>query len=415
MKRRDFLKISLSTAAGLIVDPLGLPLRAGELFVSEGNNKPHPGDFPVIVLDGAPRKRGRIHGESCRAKINELVSQRKALLAGIYETDPDKYLEEFLKKTKFTDAIRKWTPALLDEVEGIAEGAGIDFETMMAFQFVDEEWWFGRNKRLDIRLPETRRCTVCGVYGQEGLPTLLAQNLDFFSFTHGHQVLLKIDHENSSLESYVLTYTGLIGTNGLNSGSVSVCVNALLQLDQRTDGLPVAFVVRGILEQPDYEKAVRFVTGIDHASGQAYTIGGSDEIASFERSANKVVPFLPYPGAKRIYHTNHPIVSSDQGIYKEQVLKKIPAERKKEGPGLSERRYATLEKRLKDRTNSRRVSAKTLKAALGSHDDPICCHKPENGSVGLFSVCSVMELSDSSVLNLSPGPACSTEFSKYTF
>jgi len=332
--------------------------------------------------------------------------------------DPDEYISEFLENTNFPVAIKKWTPGLLEEVKGIAEGSGVDYETMLAYQFVDEEWWYGMHKMRKVPIPDAKRCSALGVYGQEGLPNLVAQNLDGPSFYDGFQALLRIKYKDSPIEALVFTYAGLISLCGMNNHGIGEVVNALLQLDHRVDGLPVAFINRGILEQTNHEDAVRFVQNIKHASGQNYTVGSPEKVSAFECSANKVSAFVPYKGAKRIYHTNHPLVNDDQSIYR-KFLEKIPFLEKILRPKPSrnsEIRYNLLERRLKD--PSKRITVETIKSILSSHDDPknpVCRHKPKEGMGAFTSGCLIMELEDSPVLYLAPGPPCSTEFKAYKF
>jgi len=268
---------------------------------------------------------------------------------------------------------------------------------------------------MDIPLPQAHHCSALGVFGQEGLPTLVAQNMDIMSYEDTYEVLLHIKHQDSSLESFVYTVAGLIALCGMNNHSLGICCNTLLQLDHRPDGLPVAHIVRGVLSQTEYSGATKFVHNIDHASGQNYTIGGPNEAASFECSANKVSRFIPYEGAKRVYHTNHPLVNDDQGTYR-KIIKKLPEDKKPKSPGNSEIRLAALEKRLKD--PAVRITVETAKSALCSHDDPenpVCNHIPEDGGGGFSFGSLVYELGDSPELNLAPGPPCSTEFKVYTF
>jgi hypothetical protein len=237
--------------------------------------------------------------------------------------------------------------------------------------------------------------------------------MDIMSWTDGFEVLLHIKHQDSSLESFVFTYAGLIALNGLNSRAIGICCNTLLQLDQRSDGLPVAFIVRGVLEKHNYHDATNFVQKIKHASGQNYTIGGPEKVSAFECSANKAVEFVPYEGATRVYHTNHPLVNDDQGIFQE-VLRKLPPEKRPQSPTNSEIRFSSLERRLKDRP--KRITVDTAKAILSSHDDPknpICNHPEEHG--GLTAGCMIYELSEHPTLHLAPGPPCSTEFKTYKF
>jgi len=62
--------------------------------------------------------------------------------------------------------------------------------------------------------------------------------------------------------------------NGLNNRAVAINCNALLQLAPSKRGLPVAFIVRSVLEKGSFEEALCFVKAIDHASGQNYLLAG---------------------------------------------------------------------------------------------------------------------------------------------
>ena len=49
-----------------------------------------------------------------------------------------------LGATRFVPAIEASTPELLEEVRGIAEGAGVSFERILAYNLMDEEWWYSQ-------------------------------------------------------------------------------------------------------------------------------------------------------------------------------------------------------------------------------------------------------------------------------
>jgi predicted choloylglycine hydrolase len=405
LERRTFIKRSLA-AAGIACTPF--PLTHCIQKTQRRQSK-----VTVITLQGTPKNRGHIHGEALRPKIQELVDIWKSELAS-YWSNPDEYIGEFIADTRFPSSVERWMPDLMEEVNGIAEGAGIDFDTMFAFQCVDEEWWYSRNRKHGIAIPAPDKCSVIGVYGQNGLPTYVAQNMDLLSYEDEFQVLLRIRHDDSDLESFVFSQAGLIALNGMNNHGIAECVNALLQLDQCIDGLPVAFVNRGILERETFDDAVDFVKTVKHASGQAYTIGGPERVATFECSARSVVPFEPYKNATRLYHTNHPLVNPDQSIF-EAYLEKLALSRNDWYPN-SEIRYQALETRIGN--VERPVSLQTIKDALGSHDDPgnpVCRHKPEDGSDGFTFGCTIFELGQKPRLHLAPGPPCETPFESYAF
>ena len=210
------------------------------------------GNLKVLVLEGTAYERGLQHGTALKKEIHELVKLWKEDIEKTYKTEADGFIKNFLAATHFDKAINKWTPELWDELKGIAKGCGLDFETVYAFQLVDEMWVLGR----DI---QAEKCTTIGLEKTERHPAMVAQNLDIPPFYQGFQTLLHIKDTERGLETYLFTFPGFVAANGLNSCSVAVVVNAVQQLENSSDGLPVAFVIRGILQQRTYADALTFI------------------------------------------------------------------------------------------------------------------------------------------------------------
>jgi isopenicillin-N N-acyltransferase-like protein len=103
----------------------------------------HPSSVPILHLSGSPREQGHQHGEALRASIAEVREQWRASITTRFKVHPDAFIDALVGETRFVDAMRRWAPSLLDEVEGIAEGSGRPLAETLAFQFMDEEWWFG--------------------------------------------------------------------------------------------------------------------------------------------------------------------------------------------------------------------------------------------------------------------------------
>jgi sugar phosphate isomerase/epimerase len=258
----------------------------------------------IIELKGTPYERGRTHGQSLKAEIQELVKRWKTDLEKTYSVPAATYIRRLLAASDFKPAIERWTPGLLDEVRGIADGAGIDFDTMYAFQLIDETWVMGPDLGLS-------KCTTIGTQRRGDSPAVVSQTLDIPEFYHGFQTVLRIKGSAEEPEALVFTIPGVVAANGLNDRSVGVCVNAVTQLAYSTKGLPVDFIIRGILRQKSYPDAVRFLKEIQPAAPQNYVLGGPKEVASFERSASRVMEFSPFEGAEFTYHTNHPVNNDD--------------------------------------------------------------------------------------------------------
>jgi predicted choloylglycine hydrolase len=358
-------------------------------------------ELKVLHLSGSPYERGLQHGRRLRTEIGKLVSLWKEDLGRQAKTDPDSLIKRFLAETNFMPAIQKWTPDLLDEVKGIADGAGLPFETMFAFQLVDEMWVY-------LDQPAAGHCSSMGVVKTGAHPAYVAQNMDLEAFRDGFQVVLHIAGNQSLPEQFVFTSAGLIATNGVNNRSIAIACNTLLQLSASRDGLPVAFVVRGVLAQTSPEDAVKFIKGITHASGQNYILGASDRVFDFEASARKVVEFRPAVDGSIVYHTNHPLANDDlKPWHLKQMASLSPEERSK---GDSETRLASVKQRFLKPASG--IDEGVIKATLRSRDSdlhPVCRSRKEGDPFFTFGA-TIMTLSDTPCLEVTMGPPDANEF-----
>jgi isopenicillin-N N-acyltransferase-like protein len=214
--------------------------------------------------------------------------------------DAGDYIAGFLGKTDFLPAIERWTPGLLDEVRGIAEGAGQPFETILTYNLMDEEWSYGSEK-----LGEEPGCTVTCLVPLDGAP-IIAQTMDIPPIHDGTQIVVRHKPVDAP-EMLVFTGAGMIALNGANAAGIGVVVNNLAMLPSSRTGLPVMFMIRGILERTSLENAVSFVESAPHAIGQHYAIGSPTGIAGLEGAANGV--FGAEVSGGRYVHANHPIAN----------------------------------------------------------------------------------------------------------
>ncbi len=359
----------------------------------------------VLVLEGTPYERGLTHGKVLKKEIHEVVALWKAQLGSPPGTDADAFIEKFLEETDFAPAIKKWTPGLLEEVRGISDGAEIGFDTIYAFQLMDEVWLYQSGL-------EGEACSAIAFERQGERPALVAQNMDLEPFREGYQVLMHVKHPDFDLESLFLTCAGLIVTTGMNNAPLGVAVNAMGQMDFGPEGLPVAFVVRGLLEQKSLQDAVDFLKTVKHASGQNYILGDSEDVVDLEVSTNQLARFTPEsPGV--ILHTNHPRVLTD---YHAEYEDSLAGGATPMGLGEnSHARLSALEARLGSRQNS--LDINDIKSTLSSQDDsanPVC--RPHDTGKSSFTFGTVIQvLSDSPELHLAPGPPNVTPFQVFPF
>jgi len=383
-----------------------------------GCNKPEnvsksTSDFPksniaelkYLVLEGSPHNRGFVHGKTLKNEIREIVDMWNADISKASGMNSDALIKKFLADTDFITAIKKWTPGLLEEVKGISDGSEIDFNTILTYNLPDEVWHY-----IDENIKD--KCSAIGISRSGKMPSYVAQNMDIECFRNGFQVLLHLKYENSDLECFVFTVAGLVVANGINNKSIGVCTNYLDQVTSSKHGLPVGFVVRGILEQTTLENAVKFIKTVKHASAENYVLGGVEGVYDFEASSTKVVEYVPSPGVQVIYHTNHLLANKDYSEPYKRIIEKYGQE-EKANPNTYVR-LKSLDMRLKE---AKELDVEKIKAVLSSYDSreyPVC--RPYDKAKPSFTFgCTIMVLSESPELHIAPGPPDVTPFQVFRF
>src|SRR5829696_9012526 len=260
-------------------------------------------DLPVVTCAGAPGERGERHGEALRGSISDGLGRWAESIAATHRVDPDAYISGFVQGTDFLPAIRRWTPGLLDEIDGIARGSAQPWQWIYAYNLLDEEWTWARDQKAGT----APGCTVAGFAPDDGTP-LLAQTMDIPNIHDGTQAVLRLEPEDSPAV-LAFTHAGMIGLTGCNENGLAVVVNNLDMLPASRTGLPVAFAIRGILAKRTLAEAVSFVSGVPHATGQHFGIAAPEGLASVEGWATGVV--VDAESGTRLLHTNHPLYTTE--------------------------------------------------------------------------------------------------------
>jgi isopenicillin-N N-acyltransferase-like protein len=378
----------------------------------------HTADIPIIELSGTPRVRGRVYGEAARSSIANVVACWRSGLDTFSQdgdskkgTTVETYLNDFFSQSNYLSAISAWAPGLLDEVKGIAEGSGQALRDILGLQLIDEEWIFGLRRRLD---KPTTKCTAFGVPDQAEGVSYAGQNMDVPSWVDGNQVLLRVmshrkDSDNIEVpEAMMFSVAGNIGLNGLNASGLGVTCNTLPQLNYSVCGLPVAFIVRSLLEKHSIDQAEQFLHAIPHASGQNYILSSSGDMRCFECCSTGVERYLPAEYQGSVFHTNHPLVSQDTSELLEHFTNRSEN---------SEARLNSICHRLGEASHL--LTLEDIKAALAAHDDrdnPVSRNINKAGSaIGFTAGASIYEFSDKPRLHLAAGPPCQTDFLTFDF
>lgn len=366
-------------------------------------------DMPQVTLRGSPRERGRSHGEQLRERVRATVAKYKDVLAADHGRDPDVLIEKLIGESRFERHIRKRCPDLADEIRGIAEGAHVPQNDVLALNLLDEMDWFAGG-----RADHSGKCSAAAMRSADGVLTVAGQNMDIGTWCEGSQVLLRIIGNGAQPDQLVFTIAGSAGLNGINTNGLAVCLNALPMLASSINGLPVTFVLRCLLRLTSVRAAVGFLRSIAHASGQNYLLCDAGEIASVECSGRKAARVAYRKFQDRVIHTNHPLV--DDYLADEEPWRPEHAG----VPSLSTfARYESLDRRMMDA--EARPTVAFFEAMLRAKDDaahPVCRSRDDAGrSTGYTIGSSIYEIPAGGGpprLHLCPGPPDAGEFGTFT-
>ncbi|PWK17718.1 C45 family autoproteolytic acyltransferase/hydolase [Xanthomarina spongicola] len=376
------------------------------LLTFEGFGQQANRDLQIITLSGSGYDLGLQHGKQLKEEIGDIISAWKKNTSNALKKDADLVVAEFFEYANFDEAIKKWTPDLYEEVKGIADGSEQNFNDVFVLNLLDEFWVYLDNLY-------NHHCSSLGVPARNGNPGYISQNMDLENYTDGFQVLMRLKRIENRPEQLILTHPGLIALNGMNEDGIGVCVNTLMELNASASGLPVAFVVRRIINTTDKEDLLSFIQTVNHASGQNYILGIKGEVYDFEASANKVVRYNPLNENGTVYHTNHPIVNDDVKSWHNQFNPNLK-EKEKPKKTNSHLRFNAVETRM---ANSEEINDQQIMDALRSKDDknnPVCRTNNNNG-YGFTFASTIMTMSEKPYIQILAGPPDESDYIRVDF
>lgn len=377
-----------------------------------------PAGFYFASVSGTPYERGFQHGALLRDGAREHNRRWREVCERDTGMPVRNYLERFFAETDFLPAAKRYTPGLLEEIRGIADGAELPYNEVLARQLSDEEPWYRRYLKFDIdvnTLAFREHCSCIGQLGGEGQPTILAQNMDGLGYYQDTQAIVHVKDQDSDVEAYILTVAGKLSLCGMNNYGLAVCCNTVAQLDFDPRGLAEDFIVRTILEKKSAEEAIAFLRRIPHASGQNYMIGDPDKIVMVECGQHKVVVIEEQLKNGKFIHTNHQLVNDDTAKWdKTMELARAYAPDVYERLMKTQTTYNRFDGLYTMAKAHARLSRDTIVQMLSDHSIPICMHGEEFPICATSCVVFTLDRTNP-VFQATAGPACMHPFETRVF
>jgi len=229
---------------------------------------------------------GYAHGQALQSRIHKTIEFYLRLF-DLPET-------RLIKLTgQYQRLIAKVADYYCDEIEAIAEGAGID------------PWYiYALNALSEIFNLKPSECTT--LYFKNSC--VMGQNWDWAEIFEPLITIINIEYADGHKVT-TLTEPGMLAKIGMNSAGVGVCLN-ILQSEITTMGLPVHLCLRMALDSRDFHTAENKL--LDHAQGKASHILLADDqenCIGLEYKDNNLFKLRPDNGC--LIHTNHYLAEDD--------------------------------------------------------------------------------------------------------
>ncbi|MCD8053603.1 MAG: C45 family peptidase [Lachnospiraceae bacterium] len=351
--------------------------------------------FDHYVFEGPPRALGQQHGEALREQI-------RAHLQLLYDRGrrySDMSREELLETAgRFENYIRQYTPDFFEEIQGLAEGAGIQPDEALFLQCKPEIVHLNhpggshfKNTAFAVGTTHTAEAKMYSALNMDMAG-------DFEPFTN--VITLKAEGKPQVM---MLLPAGMISYQGCNDRGMGVSSNYLICEGWKI-GVPGYLITRLLLEQESYEEALKTITRLDFSSPRSYLICHRDgKIVGVETTPERAAIREERSGIR--IHTNHYVnpqmVSSEKSSDYEYTD--------------SQCRMKRMEELLQEYEG--RIDSFAIRRFLRDHlGEPhcLCLHPdPPNHYAHTFASL-IMNLTDG-VMEVCMGNPCCNEYASYEF
>lgn len=252
--------------------------------------------FSVIDLNGCAYEMGITHGRTLAKEIKANLEHYFLMIRGFTGLEPQQCLTY---AGRFLDVMQMNAPFLLEEMEGIAKGAGISLMEILLLNVRSELMSMGRSPNA-----MKGECTALGLTSERtvsGKP-ILAQNWDWHERMRQTSAIFRID-PNHRPKAVFLAEAGQVCKIGVNENGVGVLLNILI-IEKMAYGLPIHVLLRMVMGTKDTAEAVAMIKNTRRAGASHFLIGDKGgDIKGLELMPSAVKEIVPSKGT--VLHTNH--------------------------------------------------------------------------------------------------------------
>jgi isopenicillin-N N-acyltransferase-like protein len=264
-------------------------------MVPKNKSPLHPNPPPLVRVSGTHREMGQQVGEACKKQVQHSINNGRALLADTYEQLELTWEGAQIQARKYIPFAQERYPQYVEELIGVAEGAGVAFEDLSVMNAMEA---------VTSDALHLTRCTSMAVNDERTADghVLLAHNEDWVPEDEDDVFII---HAMPKTEPpfLAMTYGGLLPNIGINAYGIAQLCDSVYPNDSRI-GTPRLVVSRAVLASKTPDEAIRHMLSAQRAAGYNHLLAHeSGELYSVEVSARRFS--ILYGEDGYIVHTNH--------------------------------------------------------------------------------------------------------------
>ncbi|MEV1081559.1 C45 family peptidase [Streptomyces sp. NPDC050211] len=216
--------------------------------------------LPVVDISGTPSQRGRQYGEAVAPQLGAALAyyaEAFGVSSGLT------WQQVTARAARWLEPVRDYAPHLLEEMQGIADGAGVDLLDVLALNargevIYDDSFARMREGRTTVPAEEPAEgCTSFAAYGPASGDghVWAGQNWDWRAGVGDTVVMLRIVQPPKPT-LIMQVEAGQIGRQGANSAGIALNANGLGGRFDDAVGLPQTVIRRSVLDQASITDAL---------------------------------------------------------------------------------------------------------------------------------------------------------------
>jgi isopenicillin-N N-acyltransferase like protein len=264
----------------------------------------HPAPPPMIEVKGSHREIGRQIGEACSIQVHRSLENARALIGSTYSVLELTWEGARIQASKYLPFAQERYPRYIEELDGIAEGAGVSFDDLTVLTAMEA---------VTMDALHLTRCTSLAVNGEQTRDghVLVAHNEDWLPEDEDDVLIIHAEPENEP-PFMAMTYGGLLPNIGFNASGIAQCCDSVYPKDCRV-GIPRVVVSRAVLGAVTPEEAIGYMLSPHRAAGYNHLLAHeSGELYNVEVSSRRFA--ILYAHDNFIVHTNHYLDPAMQAI-----------------------------------------------------------------------------------------------------